>query len=251
MGRCNSRPHHDTVTLLAALAQSVPVIVRSMPPVTIGHVSEGPDSWLALRLTVGVAAAGIAIGVWTLWKVYDQIRIANKQLTIANEELAAVKGDFKLSQQQFELAQRQFNAVMQGPAVTVTISLGAESAQLFGGQGGALYREPYIDVEVANRGTRVSKDVIVDVFIPSDAFFTDKRLAQASNPVQIEGHAYERWRALGPARLHRSTSTRQRRSLMFKSQLKTITVLWHADDDEYSYPPKGYGQQTLEFKLSM
>ena len=71
-------------------------------PVTIRHVMEGPDPWLAFFGTVALALAAVVIALITLSRVNRQIVIANRQLSIAAEELAAVKADFDLAQKQFE-----------------------------------------------------------------------------------------------------------------------------------------------------
>lgn len=242
------------LTFFVQAASPVPVIVRSttpevvksLPPIVVSRVMEGPNPWLAFLGPVLLAAAGLTIAVWTLLKVYQQIRIANRQLVIASDELVAVKDDLALAQKQFDLAQRQFSAVMKAPDVAVTVTLGAESAQLVAGPGSARYREIYLDLQVENRGTKVAKDVTVSVFVPVDAL-----LAFAEQPVQIEGTGYQRWSALGSTRLHQSAMTRVGRAFKLKPGMKEITVLWRADDEEYSYPPQGYGRETLQFKLPM
>jgi hypothetical protein len=238
------------MTMLFAAAQ--PEVIQSLPPITIRHVMEGPNPWTAFWGPLVVAVAGLIVGVITLTQVLRQIRLATKQLRIAAKELVAVKADFKLAQRQFDLSQQQFNAVMKSPDVVVTTSVGAESAQVIGGPGGATYRATFIQVEIHNKGSKVAKDLIVDVFVPTEAHFVHARLAQGGfQRFDIEGEAYERWRAFGPQRLHAHTRTTVSGRFMFKPELKSMKVFWHADDDEFSYPAEGYGRQTLDFKLQM
>jgi hypothetical protein len=238
------------MTMLFAAAR--PEVIQSLPPVTIRHVMEGPNPWTAFWGPLVVAVAGLVVGVITLTQVLRQICLATKQLRIAARELVAVKADFKLAQRQFTLSQQQFNAVMKSPDIAVTVSLGPEAAQVLGGPGGATYRESFIVVEVHNKGSKVAKDLIVDVFFPTEAYFVHAQLAQGGfQRFSIEGEARERWRAFGPQRLHAHTRTTVSGRFTFKPELKSMTVLWHADDDEFSYPEEGYGMQTLDFKLPM
>lgn len=145
------------------LQTSVPEVIQSLPPVTIGHVAEGPNPWIAFSVAIGVSAVAVIIALITLRKVNRQIEIANKQLRLGNEELDAVKGDFALAQRQFDLAQRQFREVTRRPSLDITISL-AKAKDIVAGS----RFSPTMTVR--NSGERVSENLLFELLIPIDDF---------------------------------------------------------------------------------
>jgi hypothetical protein len=232
---------------------AVPEVIKSLPPVVVKHVAEGPNPWLTFLGPVFLAASGLCVAVWTLLKVYQQIRIASQQLVIANDELSAVKDDFALAQRQFELAQRQFSLAMRIPDVVVDVMLANEVRQVVPGPDGVVYREVSLRILVRNQGTKVAKTLVGELLMPKDVLFTHPRFVQGAGPaVDVQGISYDVWELLPGTlgrRLYPNKSIETGRAYNLRPDASVVKVLWRVDDDEYSYPERGYGEATLEFKL--
>ena len=98
-------------SLLTAVVHTVPVIVRSMPPVDIAN---WPPSDSLAWATFYASCGAVIVALITLGSVWWQSHIAN-------QELDAVKKDFKFWQNQFDLAQKQFNELMRRPSLSVRV----------------------------------------------------------------------------------------------------------------------------------
>jgi hypothetical protein len=75
-----------------------PEVVKSLP---------GPDPWIAFVAPLFIGAAGLAIGIWTLSRVYAQIRIAARSFRLAAKELALTRASNALVQQDLEFSREQ------------------------------------------------------------------------------------------------------------------------------------------------
>lgn len=98
------------------VVQVRPEVIKSLPPVTIGHVAEGPNPWEAFYVGIGVTAASviIALGAFvvaciTLTRVNRQIERANKQIVLADKQIGLSDKQIALANSQIEIANQQLD----------------------------------------------------------------------------------------------------------------------------------------------
>ncbi|HEY6485544.1 MAG TPA: hypothetical protein VIX83_04085 [Candidatus Cybelea sp.] len=209
-----------------------PETIRTLPPVIIQRVIEGPNPWLAFVGTLLLAGAGIAVGLWTLRKVYEQITIANAQLKIAGDELTAVRDDFALSQEQFALSQRQFAMVMRAPDIKVEVIIANEVRHTVRG-GNIPYREVNFTAFVRNNGTKVAKGLTADVYIPEEVMFKHEQWLGPARTSQIGSKKYRLWHLpfISGQRVYLSRPLDTAAGFSFKPEIRDVELLWRADDE--------------------
>jgi multidrug efflux pump subunit AcrA (membrane-fusion protein) len=259
-------------TLLAAtplplLVRSMaPEVIRSMPaihvgatpfPVEVSRILEGPNPWLVFIGSVALTAAAVIVGVWTLRKVYAQIKIANDQLEVANKELLAVRDDFRLSQEQFELSQKQFalaqeqaKVFMRRPDMTleakvdpvpVAISPALRGFKLIG--------------SVSNRGDRIAKDVIFEVSIaeslnPNFAIPTYKNYGCYMATKMVSGVAYRIFTAnLNEIHPNEAYYQAEFPTIAVARNVESVPMLLRVYDETYPYPEAGPETLTYTFPV--
>lgn len=218
---------------------AAPEVIRSMPPVLIQHILEGPNPWLAFWGPLIVALVALSVACITLWKVFDQIKIATKQIGLAEDELAAVKADFELTQKMYEQSNKKPNLELQ------ITNQGEEMTNFQGSP----YRKVTLEFVLANHGAKVAHNVLLNYFVPSDALFRHPNILGGGEHLeQIDGVAHVLLsKGDGLLRVPVMGVTHWEWVAWLVPELASLTILFRIYDDEYAYPDD-WGRATFLFE---
>lgn len=209
-----------------------PKVIQSLPPVTIGHVAEGPNLWFAFAAAIGVSVVAVIIASITLRKVNSQIEIANRQLGVAKDELKAVKDDFALAKQQFDLAEQQFREVTRRPQLDITV----EQAKAQDIVASSRFSPT---IWLRNSGERNSESLLFELLVPIDDFDSVNQGVQRQGIARVDDQ--HRYMSLGmewPATLYPNHTAI---SMAFpvvsvKDAVEASELLIRVYDREFAYP---------------
>jgi hypothetical protein len=205
-----------------------PEVVQSLPPVTIGHIAEGPNPWIAFYVAIGVSGLAVIVAVVTLIMVCRQIKIANRQLRVAYKELKAVNSDFRL-------AQRQFNAVTRRPKISVTLSLEKPVLNDFSFVAARF--------AVSNDGDRLAGDVRLELLVLEDSFLgmQGNDFGVSSESMLVNGIPYRVFGMQLAGPLYPNNVFKDYNFPTMRIKGTTSELLFRVYDESYAYPVQGYG----------
>jgi hypothetical protein len=250
--------------ILAAVAHSVPVIVRSMPPevvkslppVSVLHMP--PPDFGSVLLSV----AGIVIALAALVVASITLQRVNRQITIATEELDAVKKDFKLSQdqfvlnqEQFDLSQKQFGEIMRRPRLDAQMVRFGEPNAFDTFSDNRRPRIVTLSFFVTNSGDAVARDVLVEIFVPLDQLevFNNRDRAGGFTPIldmidNVKGPDGVTYGRFVPRRNPEQMDVVYPKGgnhmafwgcFLFRPDCESTQILWRAFDQFTVYPQEG------------
>jgi hypothetical protein len=241
----------------------VPVITRTAVATasTAASSSTTPPDWLVYDVPVIAAIAALAAAVFAImsWSrmgrqislANRQIDLANDQLRVAGDELAAVRDDFALSKKQFDMAQQQFVAATKAPDVIVSVFKSMEAPGFDMGSIVPSYREVTLQTKTWNRGSRISRNLEMFLYLTPGTRFLDNRTVRADDYTRIDGGNFIRYRINDPRRLHQGQAFDSIDKFAFNTEAGEISLFWRAWDDEYVYPSNAYGIVCVSFNLHL
>ena len=237
----------------------VPEVIQSLPPVTIRHIMEGPNPWLAFLGTVAISFIALVVALITLSRVNRQIKIANKQIDLANRQITLSTEQLLLATDQLGVAREELRLVTEdlalatemnalarrAPQLTLKWRYLSESNQLFEGTR-HYYREVLIAIGIPNSGTKVARDVTAELLFPITTLFESPDVKRRV----VGGETYIRYDAAEePLRIAVDNHFERTFRLRVRPGLTKLTFLWRIYDDEYAYPTSEWGRETIELKL--
>ena len=241
---------------MASLAHEV---IQSLPPVTIRHIVEGPDPWIAFTVAIAVSIVAVIIAAITLRKVNEQIGIANRQLRLADKQITLATEQLMLATDQLAVAREELAAVkddlaiatemkrvaLRAPQLTLNWQYLSEANQLFEGTK-HYYREVLIAIGIPNSGTKAAREVRTEVLFPVAMLFEPREAAHRV----VNGETYIRYDAAEqPFTVAIGNHFARTFRLMARPHLTELPFLWRIYDDEYAYPTSEWGRETIPLKL--
>lgn len=204
---------HETVTLqqnkTGAMATPMPVVVQSLPPVTFQHIIEGPSPWVAFSASMVVAIFAIIIAVITMVKVNKQTRIAARAPDLRIKFSRGVK--FLKSSNVGECC------------------------------------EVRLWIEIINEGSKVAKNVSLEILIRDDLFVDLLLLASRERREWKDTETYRVW-TLNSKNVRIPIGNRYYDHLIigdFRPSISSTQFRWRIFDDDFAYPDKEWGSHEL------
>ena len=208
--------------------------VWTLPPIPsfITH----PTSDTLVEASLVVALLALIVAVITLIRV-------NRQIVIATEELQAVKDDFKLSQDQFDLAQKQYRELSRRPRLAVGAYI-AKPADI-----APTTNRFTVGIYFRNHGDKIARNIRIEICIDKQHFNAFE--SAASMPTREAKHGgidYKVFTAdFGSGFACYPDDVPHDTMLVPMSMLPSNVVaasflLFRIYDDNFAYPPTGYGK---------
>jgi hypothetical protein len=184
-----------------------------------------------------IATATLKVATWTLGAavitfiaVGVQIGIATRQLNLAEKELVAVKEDLNTALEMKRLAER-------APILDLSIQVTLNYTRVNNYQ--QLAQLVQFGLLVKNSGNRVAKNVLIQIYIPSEAI-----LNPASSPHRSQRPVGEKIYSVyefgkSELRIPIDDFFRDELPLYLKPDLPSIELLWRIYDDDFAYPTEG------------
>lgn len=213
------------------MASPIPEVIQSLPPVTISHISEGPNPWLAFIGPAAISTVAVLIAVVTLIMVCRQIAIANRQLRVAYKELRAVNSDFRL-------AQKQFREITRRPRLDLVIELHKSSPEI-------VASSVFVaQLSVRNRGEKLSSHLRCEILVPVEDFQASgggltQKVAAVDDIARYMSLGLDWKIILYP---DRTTSVLIFSPIAVKDNVETCELLFRLYDANFAYPPEDYGK---------
>lgn len=257
--------------ILSVVAHALPVIVRSMPPEAIRslppevirsmppvEVAKGPSpDWVAW-VTFGAAIASAIFAGMTLIAVFRQIKIEREELTAVKDDFALSQEQFALNQQQFDLTQRQFTEFMRRPNLKTRVIRVGEPNEFDTFEDGSRPRVVRLRFYVWNSGTALSRDVLLEAYVPLEqlATLSSDGGGGSSGPItQVLGAINHpngiQYARFAPERSNTSINVIYadggyqmlfEMNLLFRNDCTKTIILWRAFDQYGVYPEDGEGK---------